>query len=218
MKKNAFILFALTNFAMITGMSAQDATTTVIDDNRETLRFGVKAGINLSNVYNEENNDYVADNKVGFAAGAFVAIPFGKLLGFQPEVMYSEKGFKVSGSILGNDYEYKRTNTYIDIPLQLQIKASPVFTILAGPQFSYLIQTKNNFNNGDFTNEQEQDINGENYKKNIFGFVVGADLNFSSLVISGRAGWDISKTDTEGNSSDVNYKNQNLQLTVGYVF
>ncbi|AWI26642.1 porin family protein [Flavobacterium pallidum] len=216
MKKKTALLFLFANLALFK-VAAQQTTTTV-DDNRESVRFGVKAGINLSNVYDEQNNDFVADNKVGFAAGAFVAIPIGKVIGFQPEVMYSEKGFKVSGSFLGNDYEYKRTNTYIDIPLQLQFKASPVFSILAGPQFSYLIQTKNNFNDGDFTNEQEEDINGQNYKKNIFGFTVGADFTISNLVISARGAWDISKTDSDGDSSDVNYKNQVLQLTVGYMF
>lgn len=217
MKKKTAILFLFANFAFLSGIQAQETTSTVTD-NRESLRFGVKAGINLSNVYDEENNDFVADNKVGFAAGAFLTIPLGSVLGFQPEVMYSEKGFKLQGSVLGNDYEYKRTNTYIDIPLQLQIKASPMFSILVGPQFSYLIQTKNNFNDGDFTSEQEEDINGENYKKNIFGFTVGADLNFDNFVISARGGWDISKTDSDGDSSDVNYKNQVLQLTVGYAF
>jgi outer membrane protein with beta-barrel domain len=217
MKKKTALLFLFANITFLSGMQAQETTTTVTD-NREAMRFGVKAGINLSNVYDEENNDFVADNKVGLAAGVFVTIPLGKVLGFQPEVMYSEKGFKLQGSILGNDYEYKRTNTYVDVPLQLQIKASPMFSILVGPQFSYLIQTKNDFNDGDFTNEQEEDINGENYKKTVFGFTVGADVNLDSFVISARGGWDISKTDSDGDSSDINYKNQVLQLTVGYAF
>ncbi|AWA30435.1 PorT family protein [Flavobacterium magnum] len=216
MKKRTAILFLLANMALFNA-NAQETTATVAD-NREAIRFGVKAGINLSNVYDDNDNDFVADSKVGFAGGAFLTIPIGQVLGFQPEVMYSEKGFKVTGSFLGSDYEYKRTNTYIDIPLQLQFKASPVFSILAGPQFSYLIQTKNNFNDGQFTNEQEADINGENYKKNIFGFTVGADLNFDNFVISARGAWDISKTDSDGGSSNINYKNQVLQLAVGYAF
>jgi hypothetical protein len=186
-------------------------------DSREQLHFGVKAGVNFANVYDEENQDYVADNKTGFAAGAFVSIPIGKWIGFQPEVMYSQKGFKASGSILGADYEFKRTSTYLDIPLQLQIKPIEQLTFLVGPQFSYLLETKNEFN-GDSTTQQEDDINGENYKKNIFGFVVGADVNLENFVISGRAGWDITKSDTDGDDTEPRYKNQVVQLTLGYRF
>lgn len=186
-------------------------------DSREQLHFGLKAGVNFANVYDEENQDYVADSKAGFAAGAFLSIPLGKFIGFQPEVMYSQKGFKATGSILGADYEFKRTSTYLDIPLQLQIKPLEQLTLLVGPQFSYLLETKNEFN-GDSTTQQEDDINSENYKKNIFGFVVGADVNLENFVISGRAGWDITKSDTDGDDTEPRYKNQVVQLTLGYRF
>lgn len=184
-------------------------------DLRETFGYGLKAGVNFANVYDEENQDYVAEGKAGFAAGAFLSIPFGKYIGFQPEVMYSQKGFKATSSLLGTDFEFKRTSTFIDIPLQLQIKPVSQLTLLIGPQFSYLIETKNEFN-GNSTTAEEDAINDENFKKTIFGFVIGADVNLESFVISGRAGWDISKSDADGNTTDSRYKNQVIQLTLGY--
>ena len=194
-------------------MSAQDVTNT--SDSRELLRFGFKAGINYSNIYSEEGNDFVADGKVGFAGGAFVSIPLGPVVGIQPEIMYSQKGYQATGSGL-LDYDYKRTLNYLDLPLLLQIKPTSSISLLAGPQFSYLLSTKTEFNDSSFANEEE--INDDNYKKGIIGMVVGADFNVSNFLISARGGFDLSKTDTEGETSDLNYKNQVLQLTVGYIF
>ena len=189
----------------------------VTSDTRDELKLGIKAGVNYSNVYDEQGQDFVASGKAGFAAGAFVAIPIGKFFGIQPEVMYSQKGYKATGNVLGFGYDYTRTTSYLDIPLLLQIKPIPMVSIVAGPQFSYLLDTKNTFN-GNSSTTTEASINSDNYKKNIFGFVIGADLNVDHFIISGRAGWDISKSDADGNSTAPRYKNQVLQLTVGYSF
>ena len=190
---------------------AQDGT-----DDRDELKFGIKAGVNFANVYDEKGDEFVADGKAGLAAGAFVSIPLGKLFGIQPEVMYSQKGFKASGSVLGFGYDYKRTSTYLDIPLLLQVKPSSYFTILAGPQFSYLLETKNEFNGASSTVEEE--INNENYKKGVIGAVVGADFNYENFVLGTRFGWDLSKSDADGNTNAPRYKNKVIQVTLGYRF
>ena len=186
-------------------------------DTRDELKFGIKAGVNYSNVYDEQGQDFVASGKTGFAAGAFVAIPLGKFFGIQPEVVYSQKGYKATGTALGFNYDYSKTTSYVDVPLLLQIKPIPMLSFVAGPQFSYLLDTKFSFN-GNTTTTTEANVNSDNYKKNIFGFVVGADVNIDHFLISGRAGWDINKSDAEGNSTAPRYKNQVLQLTVGYIF
>ena len=189
----------------------------VTNDTRDELKLGIKAGLNYSNVYDEQGEDFVATGKAGFAAGAFVSIPLGKFFGIQPEVLYSQKGYKATGSVLGLKYDYSKTTTFVDIPLLLQIKPIPMLSFVAGPQFSYLLDTKNTFN-GTTTTTTEASVNADNYKKNIFGFVVGADVNIDHFIISGRAGWDISKSDADGNSTAPRYKNQVLQLTLGYSF
>ena len=199
------------------GALAQDKQISPSGDTRENFKFGFKAGLNLSNVYDEQGQDFVAENKIGFVGGAFLSIPITKLIGFQPEVLYSQKGFKATGSTILGKYDFERTSTFLDIPLQLQIKPINGITILVGPQYSYLLETKNQFN-GSASSVQEAAINSENYKKNIFGFVVGADFNVDMFVIGAKAGWDISRSDSDGNSSNPRYKNQILQLTLGYAF
>ncbi|WP_084625993.1 porin family protein [Flavobacterium soli] len=213
MFRSTLLLFAM---AVSTTGFAQDDTASSSTDTRENFKFGVKAGINLSNVYDEENDELVADGKVGFAGGAFIAIPFGKFIGIQPEILYSEKGFKAEGSFLGADYEFTRKTSHLDIPVHLQIKPTENLSLLVGPQFSYLLSTETEFN--DNSVGSEEDINDDNYKKGVFGVSAGVDFNVDQFVISARAAWDLSKTDSDGEESSLRYKNQVIQFTVGYTF
>lgn len=209
--RSSLLLFAIA--VSTTGFAQDDASST---DTRENFKFGIKAGINLSNVYDEEGEDFVADGKVGFAGGAFISIPLGKFVGIQPELLYSEKGFKTEGSFLGADYEFTRKTTHLDIPVHFQIKPTENLSLLVGPQFSYLLSTKNDF--GDISGEMEEEINNENYKKGVLGLSAGVDFNVENFVISARAAWDLSKTNEDGEESDMRYKNQVIQFTVGYTF
>lgn len=187
-----------------------------MDDNRDVLSFGLKAGLNMSNVWDTKGQDFLADPKYGLAGGAFLSLPIGKYLGVQPEVMISQKGFKGSGSLLGFDYSYTRTTTFIDVPLLVQFKPIQYFTLLAGPQFSYLLKEKNVYTFGSNSAEQEQAFTNEDPRNNIMGFVIGADININMLVISARAAWDFQTNNKNSVSTTPRYKNQLLQLTVGF--
>ncbi len=111
------------------------------------LQFGIKAGANYSNVYDSKGEKFDADGKLGFAGGVFLGIPLGALLGVQPEILFSQKGFKATGKVLGIDYSLTRTTSYIDVPLYLAIKPFPILTILIGPQYSYLLKQTDEFEN-----------------------------------------------------------------------
>lgn len=187
------------------------------DDTREQKKIGIRAGVNYATIY-ESNGSFVADDKLGFVGGVFASIPFGKYIGVQPEVLYSQKGFKASQTALGFTSNYKETLSYLDVPVQLQIKPIPEIAILVGPQYSYLLDTKYEFN--DNTSKLQQDaISKNDYKKHIFGFVLGADLNLNGFIVGVRSGWDITKTDKDGNNTPSRFfKNQVLQATLGYSF
>lgn len=182
------------------------------------VSFGIKAGTNYSNVYDSDNEDFVADGKFGFAAGAFVAIPLGKFVGIQPEILYSQKGFKSSGTYFGSTYEMTRTTDFIDVPLLLAVKPIDQVTLLFGPQFSYLLKQKDNFTGGNISATQQQEFDNNDLTKNILGLTGGADINVDNLVFGLRAGWDIKTNEGDGNSSTPRYKNMWYQATVGYKF
>lgn len=193
-------------------LSAQDKAA----DKRDQLVFGIKAGMNVSNVWDEQGADFVADPKLGAAGGVFLAVPIGKYFGVQPEVLFSQKGFKGGGSLLGFPYSFTRTTSYIDVPILVQFKPIEYFTLLAGPQFSYLLKEKNVYTFGSNSSEQEQAFSNEDVRNNILGFVVGADLTVKAFVLSARAGWDFQNNNKNGVSTTPRYKNQFLQLTIGF--
>lgn len=187
-------------------------------DNREKLQFGLKAGVNNSNVYDSKGEEFDADSKFGFVGGAVIVIPLGKYLGLQPEVLLSQKGFRANGRILNNTYSFTRTTTYLDIPLQLALKPSEFITLLAGPQFSYLLKQQDVFSNSVYSYEQENEFKQDNVRKNTLGAVVGLDINLKHITLGARMAWDLQTNAGDGTSSTPRYKNVWLQATLGYRF
>ena len=208
-------------FAMITGVNAQEsfqAKNSSRTDTRTNVILGAKLGANFSNVYDSEGEDFVADGKFGFVAGGFVTIPLGELFAIQPEVLYSQKGFKGSGTLFGSSYSYTRTTDHLDIPLLVAIRPIEYISILAGPQFSFLVSEKNEFTSAAGNATQEQAFNNDNVRKNTFGFIGGVDVNIDKLVIGARAAWDLRTNNGDGTSDTPRYKNMYYQLTLGYKF
>ena len=94
-KKLLFISLGLISFF---NANAQE----LAGDPEERIRIGVKAGLNLSNVYDSRGQQFNADAKFGFAVGGFLSIPFGELIDvegernkIQDEIKYA-KGFLAS--------------------------------------------------------------------------------------------------------------------------
>lgn len=182
----------------------------------EKIRFGLKGGLNLSNVWDEKGQDFSADPKLGLAGGGFLGIPIGKYLGFQPEVLISQKGMQANGTLLGSGYSFKKTTTHLDIPLQLQVKPVPQLTFLGGVVYSYLMYEKTTYQFGATQSVQETEFENDNIRKNHMGVIAGADINITRLVISGRVAWDFLTNHGDGSSSTPRYRNQWIQLTVGF--
>jgi len=199
---------------LINSIHAQEGTNKT--DFRDRILFGVKLGINYSNVYDTQGAAFTANPKLGMAGGIFLAIPFTTFFGLQPEALISQRGFQASGNILGAPYNVSRTSTYFDLPLFLSFKPSEFFTLLAGPQFSYLMKQTDIFTNGVTSSQQEIEFENNNIRKNILCVVVGADITMKHIVLSGRAGWDLFKNNGDGSSTQINYKNMWYQATIGY--
>lgn len=198
--------------------SAQETTTTTTTDVRDKPKFGLKIGGNYSNVYDAQGEAFVADPKFGLAVGAFLTLPLGTYIGVQPEILYSQKGFKATGILLGDTYKFTRTTSYIDVPVFLALKPTSFITVLVGPQYSYLVKQRDVFANTTTSIAQEKEFAADNIRKNIFGLSLGADLNMDHLVISGRLGWDIMANNGDGTSTTPRYKNNWYQVTLGYRF
>jgi len=210
MKKTILLIAAVVSFT--SNIIAQD------DDSRTKPNFGLKGGVNYSNVYDEKGEAFQADPKFGLAAGAFVSIPLGKLFAIQPEILYSQKGFKATGVILGSTYKFTRTTNYIDVPILFAVRPVEFLSIVAGPQYSYLISKKDVFANASTSIAQEQEFENDNIRKNTFCITGGLDVNVGHFVYGARAGWDVQNNNGDGTVTTPRYKNVWYQATIGYRF
>lgn len=64
--------------------------------------------------------------------------------------------------------------------------------------------------------QQEQAFSNEDVRNNILGFTIGVDVTVKAFVVSVRASWDFQNNNKNGVSTTPRYKNQLLQLTIGF--
>lgn len=199
-------------------LSAQIFGGTKSTDYGKVPSIGIKVGANLSNVYDSQGDEFQADAKLGLAAGAFLTLPITTFIGIQPEILFSQKGYRGSGSVLGSDYSFRRTTNYIDVPILLAVRTCNYFTLLAGPQYSFLISQNYSFKSDIIDISQDEQFENENLRKNTLCVTGGFDVNLNKLVLSARAGWDFLSNKGDGSSTTPRYKNMWYQATVGYRF
>ncbi len=92
-------------------------------------QIGIRAGLNLSNVLEEEDNSINSkgyDILIGFHASIFVKIPMSNRFAFEPGIMISRKGFQNSETwtdSIGQSHDFYEIQSlyYIDIPLTFTI-------------------------------------------------------------------------------------------------
>ncbi|MCE3259398.1 MAG: hypothetical protein K0S12_1039 [Bacteroidetes bacterium] len=169
-------------------------------DSRNKPHLGVKLGSNLSNVFDEQNNSFQTHSKYGFVGGGFLDIPLGKYVGIHPEVLYSQKGFKASSGSMGTSYDLIRTTSYVDVPLMVAIKPVRPISILAGPHYAYLVNQTDIYLDGGNSGIQSQEFTNDDLRKNIFGGIIGVDVNIWNLILSGRYGFDLQSNYGDGSS------------------
>ena len=137
MKKTAFLAVTLLATAAISSAQAQ------------SVRLGLRAGANYSNLAGNIKNQDTYNNKFGFLGGVMLNVPLIQdgFLSLQPEVLYSQKGFENKPteytSVLGKQKREGQVNyNYLDVPVLLKVKASGL-VFEAGPQYSYLLSANN---------------------------------------------------------------------------
>lgn len=182
------------------------------------VRLGAKAGLNLSNIIKDDgNNSFDTEMKAGFHAGLTLDITLIEGISFSPEAVYSQKGYKSTSSF----GEFTQTTNFLDIPFLATINlAGSGFNIVAGPQVSFLLSTKNKFETGFGTVEQETiEDESDRFKKSLVGGVVGFryDVN-DRFNIHGRYALDFQKNNENGSNTTPEFKNQVFAVGLGVRF
>jgi opacity protein-like surface antigen len=129
--KKIFLGLALIAGTFTFAQSTSTSTEATIPSSSK-IKFGLKAGLNVSNLSNMDMK-----SRAGFYGGVFVNIPVAKDFSVQPEVLYSAVGAKEKGGS-----NAKLELEYISVPVMFQYKALPNFYVEAGPQFSFLMDAR----------------------------------------------------------------------------
>ena len=158
-------------------------------------QVGLKAGLNLSNLYTEDATN--SDMKVGFNVGVFAKMPVSDFFAIQPELYYTTKGGSVTYNTLLLDGTANFNLSYIEVPLLFVLKVTPLANIHFGPYVSYLLSgkatNKDNINLFDF----EDNINVDNYNRIDAGIAVGAGIDAGPVTLGARYNLGLTKVGKE---------------------
>jgi len=171
------------------------------------IQFGVKAGLNLSNLsLSPKSSEASFSFKPDFNAGGLVFIPISEMLALQPEVMYSGQGAKVKSGSESGTYNFG----YINIPVLLKYHHESGFFAELGPQVGFNISAKAK------ADGQSQDLKDE-IKSTDFSGVFGLGY-LSSINLGIDARYNLGFANIVKNSSDTKLKNGVIQVSVFYMF
>jgi len=164
----------------------------------QNVDFGLKTGLNISNF---TGGDVGKNSLFGFHVGGFAEFKLNEKFSLQPELLYSTQGTEVENLV-------KIKVDYLAIPLLVKYYLSEKFSIEAGPQASFLVNDKAEF---DDSSIPDADIDASSFD---FGLNAGLGYNFNSnLFAQVRYNYGIT---TVGENPDV--KNSVFQMSLGYKF
>jgi len=150
---------------------------------QRTARAGVKAGMNVSNLYQGEN---VTDEnaRIGFNGGFYGQILSSEVFAIQPELLFSTKGNRTDYTGLVINQTVRFNLNYIDLPVLAVFKLGPSAEIHAGAYGSYLLGANIDYE-GNVANGVDE-LDRDHFKSYDWGLVGGFGLNFGAAQIGAR--------------------------------
>lgn len=192
----------LITVALLVGISvnAQDKSTI----------FGVKAGLNLSNVGGDISE---SDAKIGFNVGVTLDYSFTPEFYLLTGLELTTKGFKVDLVDATSNLMYLQLPVHVGYKLPVAETTKIVFH--AGPYVAYGIGGKTKATNTEYGKISANSFSTGGYKEFDFGLGLGVGAEFGKFGVG--LGYDfglINVVDMDG----VSVRNMNGYLTVGYKF
>ena len=172
--KKCFMLAAML-LSGITATSAQTFGDMFGSDQKGKITYGVRAGLNISNIggeYGPDSGDELdLDSRAGFHIGGIVDIPITNGFYVQPGLLFTTRGAKDSFSYSETGYSEEATTKYkpmyLEIPVLASFRAdvsrSVNVQVNVGPHFAFGLGGKCKYEYSD------SDGNSESNKAPFFG-------------------------------------------------
>lgn len=202
------LMFTLTVLVMMASQTLLAQT-----DPNPTARVGVKAGLNVSNLYIDDVNDENA--RFGFNGGLYGQILSSEAFAIQPELLFSTKGSQADyGGVINSTVRFNLN--YLDLPVLAVIKLGPSAEIHAGPYASYLLSANIDYS-GNIGNGVER-LDRDQFRTWDYGLSAGFGLNFGPTQIGARYNYGLVEIAETARARNMigNSKNSVAQLYVSF--
>lgn len=173
----------------------------------DMVQWGVKAGANFSSVTGDDINS--SDGRTGFHAGLLAEVPFSKRFSIQPELNYSQQGFKIAESGLG---KAKYNLDYIQVPVFAKFFLIKGLNLQAAPQIGFNINEEFDYDTdygSGIIDTDDSEINEID-----FSLLAGLEYKFDlGVFINTRYQYGLTKL-----QENFDAQNSVFQVGVGYLF
>jgi len=177
------------------------------DNDFYRVKVGLTGGLNLANTIDAYDSYNSTSTIAAWNAGIYFDVPIVYPFSFEPEVLYSQKGF---ASTLTDGTHFTSRAGFIDVPLLAKFNVVPGFNFLIGPQLSFHTSTTNTYADGT-TDNYNYGTDGT-----LLDGVIGVsfDLNRS---VELRARYTLDLTNNY-DADNQDFRNQVFQLGLGFTF
>jgi hypothetical protein len=201
------------------------------------IKVGPRIGVNFATMaFDPEEEGFDPKSRTGLQAGLVVNIGVNEMFSIQPEILFSQKGYKVEETEDGIEGKLDVATSYLEVPIlaKVQFGSGGVKPFInAGPYFGYWMggNTKLTIDGDDIFDEDFDfdDESMDNANRMDIGLSVGAGIGFDAgpgqLTLDVRYGLGLTSLsdEPEGWDSDVDgeygtEKNRVLGVSISYMF
>ena len=220
------ILFPACVFSQQDSVSAHAANQKTEQKPHHSLGLGIKAGLNFTNITSASSISN--SSETGYQVGLFLDPSSNSILGSRTELLYSHQAYNFStGNTTGKNYL-----DYIMLAQLMAINITHFVQIQIGTQIGYLLSAKSDSNKVS-TGYAQADAALDYYNRIDFGFSGGLEVRpFMGIIVGARYNFSITNLyklpdNTNGSqtppsfipsTSDLNFKNNLVQVYIGYRF
>ncbi len=159
----------------------------------QNLSYGVRVGLNVSNVFGEPYNSTTGTSKTsksGFNLGVYALHQLNYKIALQAELFYSQEGFNYRNA--QNDIDWgiatetdESKYSFLSLPLFFKYNIAKNFYVMGGPQFCYLLSADRKYS-------FEKGLNGK-YGIDAATYDDSANMNKFSIALTPVLGYDLNK-------------------------
>jgi hypothetical protein len=214
--KGALLAFSIFG-AGVCSSFAQEQQTNV--ESGISSKFGIKAGINLANMYTDDVRD--ENMKLGLNVGFLAKVPLTRGLSIQPELLYSSKGSKLTYDNVLGEGEYRFNLHYVELPVLAVINLARNLNLHVGPYVGFLAGVNITDINNDGTVDEIMELDVDNFNRFDIGLSGGLGLDIQNFTIGARYNYglgEIGKSGSIPGGLTNNSKNSVISFYIGFGF